>query len=206
MNPYEKDSNGQAASPINTAISGNPSPFWLALNNSFNFVPNFRPVFLRSVGPERPRAHAVAVRRCALCTFLDGLPLFLAMFLLQMLPASMLLQPQLNLYFADFYCNTKPHYVTVGSVREGRVEICRPILTDFPPPPLFSTGRRLSRVQWRWPFLPANVHSVGTLWQPFPALPAEQFAHSSFDFFCETKCLGGDLLHWQCAVGVVGFY
>ncbi|KAL3106035.1 hypothetical protein niasHT_022216 [Heterodera trifolii] len=70
MNPYEKDSNGQAASPINTAISG--------------LVPTQSPF-----GDVR-----------------------------FMLPASTLLQPQLNLYFADFYCNTKPHYVTVVVCRE----------------------------------------------------------------------------------------
>ncbi|KAL3073865.1 hypothetical protein niasHT_036860 [Heterodera trifolii] len=102
MNPYEKDSNGQAASPINTAISGKSH----CSESQFNFVYLFRPFFLRSFGPERTCAHSVAVWRCALFS------------LLQMLPASTLLQPQLNLYFADFYCNTKPHYVTVVVCRE----------------------------------------------------------------------------------------
>ncbi|KAI3416109.1 hypothetical protein GPALN_005658 [Globodera pallida] len=52
-----------------------------------------------------------------------------------MLPAYMLLQPHLNLYFADFYCNSKPHYVTVVVCREhsDADRLCRRTLLPLAP-------------------------------------------------------------------------
>ncbi|KAL3073301.1 hypothetical protein niasHS_016996 [Heterodera schachtii] len=98
MNPYEKDSNGQAASPINTAISGKSIPLLIALNPISTIFGLFFSARLDPKGLVPTQSPFGDVRF--------------------MLPASMLLQPQLNLYFADFYCNTKPHYVTVVVCRE----------------------------------------------------------------------------------------
>nr|CAD2170380.1 unnamed protein product [Meloidogyne enterolobii] len=77
LNPYLKDSNGQAACPLNQNIEG---LFFSAKTNPDGSLPNSSPF-----GDVR-----------------------------MVLPAHNLLDPQrVNLYFADFYCNRVPHYVTV---------------------------------------------------------------------------------------------
>uniref|UniRef100_A0A183BQP4 PHYHIP_C domain-containing protein n=1 Tax=Globodera pallida TaxID=36090 RepID=A0A183BQP4_GLOPA len=111
MNVYGKDSNGQAASPINTAISG---------RNCF-FIIYFFVLGLFFSARLDPKGHVPTQSPFGEVRF--------------MLPAYMLLQPHLNLYFADFYCNSKPHYVTVVVCREhsDADRLCRRTLLPLAP-------------------------------------------------------------------------
>ncbi|KAF7639956.1 hypothetical protein Mgra_00000398 [Meloidogyne graminicola] len=87
LNVYLKDSNGQAACPLNQNIEG---LFFSAKTNLDGTLPNSSPF-----GDVR-----------------------------MVLPANNLLDPQrINLYFADFYCNRVPHYVTiVVALKDSKVD------------------------------------------------------------------------------------
>ena len=89
METYKKDYNGQAANPINDVIKGMND--LIVPNYNFDLSGLFFSVRTLSDGSLPPGSPFGEIR--------------------MVLPATTLLNPHLiNMYFCDFYCNTRPHY------------------------------------------------------------------------------------------------